>query len=79
MEAHLGKNDMEMFYRYLKNINVYFEYGSGGSTYQASILNNIIDTQTFLNKIQKQNKKSNKKQNLFFIISNLRMSICELG
>lgn len=30
-----------MFYRYLKNINVYFEYGLGGSTYQASILNNI--------------------------------------
>jgi len=39
MEPHLEKNDKGMFYRYLKNINVYFEYGSGGSTYQASILN----------------------------------------
>ena len=41
MEPHLEKNDLEMFYKYLKDINVYFEYGSGGSTYQASILNNI--------------------------------------
>ena len=41
MEPHLAKNDKEMFYRYLKNANVYFEYGSGGSTYQASISNNI--------------------------------------
>ena len=30
-----------MFYRHLENVNVYFEYGSGGSTYQASIRNNI--------------------------------------
>lgn len=28
-----------MFYKYLDNI--YFEYGSGGSTYQASIRKNI--------------------------------------
>ena len=41
MEPHLSKNDKEMFYRYLKNATVYFEYGSGGSTYQASISNNI--------------------------------------
>jgi len=41
MEPHLGINDKGMFYRYLRNINIYFEYGSGGSTYQASILNNI--------------------------------------
>ena len=37
----LGENDLVMFYKHLKNIKVYFEYGSGGSTYQASILNNI--------------------------------------
>ena len=41
MEPLLGKNDKEMFYRYLKNTTVYFEYGSGGSTYQASIRKNI--------------------------------------
>jgi hypothetical protein len=41
MLPHLAKNDINMFYKYLDNINVYFEYGSGGSTYQASIRNNI--------------------------------------
>ena len=30
-----------MFYRYLDKAKVFFEYGSGGSTYQASIRNNI--------------------------------------
>ena len=41
MEPHLAKNDTEIFYKYLDNANVYFEYGSGGSTYQASIRKNI--------------------------------------
>ena len=36
-----GENDKKMFYKYLDNTNVYFEYGSGGSTYQASIRKNI--------------------------------------
>jgi hypothetical protein len=42
MEPHLSKNDKNMFYKYLDNATVYFEYGSGGSTYQASIRNNIL-------------------------------------
>jgi hypothetical protein len=41
MEPHLSKNDKKLFYKYLDNTTVYFEYGSGGSTYQASIRNNI--------------------------------------
>ena len=41
MEPWLGKNDKQIFYKYLDKCNVYFEYGSGGSTYQASIRNNI--------------------------------------
>ena len=41
MEPWLEKNDKKLFYKYLDNINVYFEYGSGGSTYQASIRKNI--------------------------------------
>ena len=41
MEAHFSKNDKIIFYKYLDNTNVYFEYGSGGSTYQASIRKNI--------------------------------------
>lgn len=42
MEPSLAKNDKLMFYKYLNNSKIYFEYGSGGSTYQASIRNNII-------------------------------------
>ena len=41
MEPHFSKNDKKIFYKYLNNTNVYFEYGSGGSTYQASIRKNI--------------------------------------
>lgn len=42
MEPSLAINDKQMFYKYLDNSKIYFEYGSGGSTYQASIRNNII-------------------------------------
>jgi hypothetical protein len=41
MEPHMSQNDKRIFYKYLDNANYYFEYGSGGSTYQASIRNNI--------------------------------------
>lgn len=41
MEPHMSENDKKIFYKYLNNANYYFEYGSGGSTYQASIRNNI--------------------------------------
>ena len=41
MEPHLAPNDKKMFYNYLKKSSFYFEYGSGGSTYQASIRKNI--------------------------------------
>jgi hypothetical protein len=37
----LSENDMKMFYRYLDKSTVYFEYGSGGSTYQANLRPNI--------------------------------------
>lgn len=39
MEPLLSINDKLMFYKYLDNSKVYLEYGSGGSTYQASIRN----------------------------------------
>ena len=40
-----------------------------------SMLNSIIYTQEFLTRTQ----KNKKKQNLNYLLSNLRMSICELG
>ena len=41
MEPQLAINDKKMFYKYLDKAKIYFEYGSGGSTYQASIRPNI--------------------------------------
>jgi len=40
----------------------------------SSMLNGIVETQKFLIKAQKE-----KKSNLHYILSNLRMSICEMG
>ena len=42
MNPWLADNDKIMFYKFLDKATVYFEYGSGGSTYQANIRNNII-------------------------------------
>ena len=70
MILSLLKNDLKMFYKYLDKINVYFEYGSGGSTYQASLRNNIIkiysveSDKDWLNKL-KQNIKNNNITYLF--------------
>jgi protein O-GlcNAc transferase len=36
MEPMMAPGDKAMFYRYLDRARTYFEYGSGGSTYQAS-------------------------------------------
>lgn len=41
MIPELSENDIIMFYRYLDKATVYFEYGSGGSTYQANLRPNI--------------------------------------
>ena len=62
----LAKIDMFMFYRYLDNSKVYFEWGSGGSTYQASLRENIkkiysvesdIEWQTKLKSVIKDHSK----------------------
>jgi len=41
MIPELSENDMKMYYQYLDKATVYFEYGSGGSTYQANLRPNI--------------------------------------
>lgn len=41
MEPYLKPNDKQMFYKYLQTATHYFEYGSGGSTYQAASSENI--------------------------------------
>lgn len=64
MEPSLAPNDKLMFYKYLDNSKIYFEYGSGGSTYQASIRNNItkiysVESDKEWRNILQQNIKSN--------------------
>jgi len=67
------KNDRIMFYKLLNKAKVYFEYGVGGSTYQANIRNNIIkiysveSDKQWLNKLQKYTN-SNK---ITFLYSDL--------
>jgi hypothetical protein len=41
MEPCLSNNDKLMFYKYLDKSIIYFEFGSGGSTYQAALKKNI--------------------------------------
>jgi protein O-GlcNAc transferase len=41
MEPWFAEDDKKMFYRYLDNTTNYFEYGSGGSTYQVNKYPNI--------------------------------------
>ena len=41
MEPLLTHKDKKMFYEYLNNCKIYFEFGSGGSTFQAIQRNNI--------------------------------------
>ena len=73
MEPHLAKNDKEMFYKYLDEANIYFEYGSGGSTYQASIKNNIKHIYTVESDIEWQNtlKKNITNTNVTFIFNEM--------
>jgi hypothetical protein len=65
MIPHLAKNDAVLFDRYLDKARVYFEYGSGGSTYLASTKNNIEKIYSVESDIEWQRKlqaniKSNK-------------------
>lgn len=66
MIPELSENDMKMFYRYLDKATVYFEYGSGGSTYQANLRPNIQkiytveSDKTWMNKLKSQIKNNSK-------------------
>lgn len=66
MIPELSKNDMKMFYRYLDKSTLYFEYGSGGSTYQANLKPNIKkiytveSDKTWMNKLNSLIKNNTK-------------------
>ena len=70
MKPMLAKNDEKMFYKYLDKATNYFEFGSGGSTYQASIRNNIINIYSVESDIIWHNKLKNilkRKTNIQYI------------
>jgi hypothetical protein len=73
MKPQLKKNDEKMFYRYLDNKSVYFEYGSGGSTYQASIRNNIKKIYSVESDMewQKKLKRTIKNPNITYIFNEM--------
>ena len=51
MNPLFKKNDINLFKKYINQSKVYFEYGCGGSTYLASLCDNI-------QKIYTDNKKN---------------------
>lgn len=46
MEPFFNSKDTKMFYKYLHQCSNYFEFGSGGSTYQASICSSVQNIYT---------------------------------
>ena len=73
MEPSLSRNDKNMFYNYLNRSTVYFEYGSGGSTYQASIRKNIIKIYSVESDISWQNKlkRNITNENIIYIYNEM--------
>jgi hypothetical protein len=73
MEPHLSENDIKMFYNILDSITVYFEFGSGGSTYQASIRNNIKTIYSVESDIEWQNSVNRviNKNNITYIFNEM--------
>ena len=67
------KNDTIMFYKYLEKSEIYFEFGSGGSTYQASIRNNIKKIYTVESDLNWINKLKNiiQTNNITFIFNEM--------
>ena len=72
LQPHFLVNDKKMFYKYLDKATYYLEYGSGGSTYQACIRNNlkkIISVESDMewhNKLKDIVKNIDKNNNIIF-------------
>ncbi len=73
MDPHLDINDVDMFNKLLDKTTVYFEYGSGGSTYQASIRSNIIKIYTVESDMVWVNKVKDlvKSTNIIYLINEM--------
>lgn len=60
MNPFFHEEDKAMFYKYLDRSTVYFEFGCGGSTYQASIRDNIKKIYSVESDIQWQRRLKSK-------------------
>ena len=70
---HMPDEDRKLFGKYLDKASIYFEYGSGGSTYFASTKSNINkifsveNDQKFLEILDKRIREKNKTINLIWL------------
>jgi len=62
-----------MFYKYLDKKSCYFEYGSGGSTYQASLRDNIVKIYSVESDVvwQEKLKQNVKTNNITYIMNDM--------
>lgn len=68
------KNDINLFKKYINQSKIYFEYGCGGSTYLASLCNNIEKIYTVESDIEWLNKVQlhiNKKKDITYIYNEM--------
>jgi hypothetical protein len=74
MEPHFGKIDLKMYYDYLSKAKIYFEFGSGGSTYQSCKQLNITKVYSVESDISWYNKvkKTIKSDKLEFMLVDLK-------
>lgn len=81
MRPWVDNNDLKLFYKYLNKSKIYFEYGSGGSTYQASIRKNINKIYSVESDRKWQNilKTKIKKTNVNYIFNNMNTRPNSLG
>lgn len=75
MEPFMAYNDKTMFYKYLDNASNYLEYGSGGSTYQSSLRQNINSIYSIESDLEWHNKLKNIIQNK----NNIQFIYCDMN
>jgi hypothetical protein len=72
MNPLFKKNDINLFKKYINQSKVYFEYGCGGSTYLASLCDNIQKIYTVESDIEWLNKvKFNIKKDITYIYNEM--------
>ncbi|AYV76712.1 MAG: hypothetical protein Terrestrivirus12_15 [Terrestrivirus sp.] len=82
MKPWFASNDEKMFYKYLDKAENYFEYGSGGSTYQASIRKNVKSIYSVESDLEWHNKLKDlieDKERISFIYCDMKTQPNTLG